>query len=110
VEEEAREHLVTSPDGRLRWRYSRPAVVTGYSELCTAPPPPSVIRVPALLIHASRFGLVREEQCREYADVLGDRLEVLGVTGGHVVYWDAYEETATAIESFLFRHARVTHA
>jgi lipase len=110
VEEEAREHLARSADGRLRWRYARPAVVTGYSELCTEPPPPSVIRVPALLVHASRFGLVREEQRREYAAALGNRLEILNVTGGHVVYWDAYEETATALESFIFRHTRVTHA
>lgn len=107
--EEAREHLVTSSDGQLRWRYSRPAAVTVYSELCTEPPPPSVVRVPALLVHASRFGLVRDEQREEYAAELGDRLELLAVSGGHVVYWDAYEETASAVESFLLRHTRVTH-
>ena len=110
LEEEAREHLVSGPDGRLRWRYSRPAVVTAYSELCTPPPPPSVVRVPALLVHASRFGLVREEQLEQYAAALEDRIELVGVTGGHVVYWDAYEETASVLESFLFRHTRVTHA
>jgi len=109
LEEEAREHLVTSPDGRLRWRYSRPAAVTAYSELCTEPPPPSVVRVPALLVHASRFGLVREEQREEYAAELGNMLELVAVPGSHVVYWDAYEETASALESFLFRHTRVTH-
>jgi lipase len=110
LEEEAREHLVSTGDGRLRWRYAREAVVTGYSELCTEPPPPSVIRAPALLVHASRFGLVRDEQLDEYAAALGDRIELVPVPGGHVVYWDAYEETASALESFLSRHARVTHA
>jgi lipase len=110
LEEEAREHLVASPDGRLRWRYSRPAAVTAYSELCTRPPPPPVIQVPAQLVHASRFGLVREEQLGEYAAALGDRLDLVAVTGGHIVYWDAYEETAGALESFLLRHTRVTHA
>ena len=110
LEEEAREHLVSSPDGRLRWRYSRPAVVTAYSELCTEPPPPSVLHVPALLVHASQFGLVRDEQLEEYAAVLGDRLELVPVPGGHVVYWDAYEETASAVETFIFRHTSVTHA
>jgi lipase len=110
LEEEAREHLVASRDGRFRWRFSRPAVVTAYSELCTQPPPPSVLQVPALLVHASEFGLVREEQLEEYAALLGDRLELVGVAGGHVVYWDAYEETASALESFLFRHTGVTHA
>jgi lipase len=110
LEEEAREHLVPGVDGRLRWRYFRPAVVTAYSELCTDPPPPSVVCVPALLVHASRFGLVREEQLEQYAAALSDRLEIVGVSGDHIVYWDAYEETASVLESFLFRHTRVTHA
>jgi lipase len=104
VEEEAREHLTPSPDGRLRWRYCRPAVVTAYSELCTQPPPPGVLSVPALLVHASQFGLVREEQLDEYSAALGDRLEVVAVPGGHIVYWDAYEQTAETVEQFLIRH------
>ena len=102
VEEEAREHLVVSPDGRLRWRYCRSAVVSAYGELCTEPPPPSVLQVPALLVHASVFGLVREEQLVTYVGELGDRLDVVAVPGGHIVYWDAYEQTADAIEKFLF--------
>jgi lipase len=109
LEEETREHLVASQDGRLRWRYSRPAAASVYSELCTEPPPPAVVRVPALLVHAAQFGLVREEQREAYAAELGDRLELVAVPGGHVVYWDAYEDTASALESFLIRHVRVTH-
>ena len=110
LEEEAREHLAPSRDGRLRWRHCAPAVVTGYSELCTEPPPPSVIAVPALLLYATEFGLVRLEQVEEYVAALGDRLEVVEVAGGHVVYWDAYEQTAEQVEKFLIRHTRVTHA
>jgi lipase len=110
LEEEAREHLVSGPDARLRWRYCRSAVVTAYGELCTAPPPPTVLPGPALLVHASQFGLVRKEQLAEYVQQLGDRLDVVAVPGGHVVYWDAYEQTANAIEEFLSRHSSVTHA
>ena len=33
------------------------------------------IGVPALLVHAEWFGLVREEQLEEYAHALGDRPE-----------------------------------
>jgi lipase len=110
VEEEAREHLAASPDGRLRWRFCRATAVTVYSELCTEPPlPPPVIDVPALLVHAEWFGLVREEQLEEYAQALRDRLEVVAVPGGHIVYWDAYEETATAIAKFLMCHSDVSH-
>ena len=110
VEEEAREHLVPSPDRRLRWQFCRAAVVTAYSELCTEPPPPSALRVPALLVHAAQFGLVRDEQLDEYASALGDQLELVAVPGGHVVYWDAFEQTADAIEKFLLRHGHVSHA
>ena len=110
VEEEAREHLTSSPDGRLRWRCSRAAVATMYSELCREPPPPTVLDgIPTLLVHASHFGLVREEQLEEYEGVLGGGLEAVAVDGGHIVYWDAYEETADAVEKFLIRHRDVSH-
>jgi lipase len=101
LEEEMREHLELSADARLRYRYCRPAVVTAYGELCTEPPPPTVLPTPALLAHASQFGLVREEQLEQYERELGDRLEVVAVPGGHIVYWDAFEETADALERFL---------
>ena len=110
VEEEAREHLAPARDGRLRWRFSRAAAATIYSELCTEPPPPSALCAPALLVHASRFGLVREEQLAEYVAELADRLEVVAVPGGHIVYWDAYEQTADAVEKFLIRDEAATHA
>ena len=106
LEEEAREHLEPSADGLLRWRCARAAVATMYSELCLEPPPPTVLEgIPSLLVHASHFGLVREEQLTAYEDALGDGLEVVGVDGGHVVYWDAFGETAAAIERFLTRQA-----
>jgi lipase len=111
VEEEAREHLASSADGRLRWRCSRAAVATMYSELCREPAPAAVLDgIPSLLVHGSHFGLVREEQLEEYGRVLGDGLEIVGVEGGHIVYWDAYEETAEAVEKFLIRHQAVSQA
>ncbi|HEX6700755.1 MAG TPA: alpha/beta hydrolase [Gaiellaceae bacterium] len=97
LEEEMREHLVAGADGRLRHRYCRSAVIAGYSEMCSEPPPPDTLRVPAMLVHAPEFGLVREEHLDAYAS----RADILAVTGGHVVYWDAYEETAYALEEFL---------
>ena len=97
LEEEMREHLVPDPDGRLRYRYCRPAVIAAYSELCAEPPPPGTLRAPALLVYAPEFGLVRDEHLEAFAG----HAEVLAVPGGHVVYWDAYEETAAALERFL---------
>ena len=101
LEEEAAEHLVRHADGRFRFRYCQSAVVSMYGELCTPPPPPETLTVPTMLLHASEFGLVREEQLDAYRAALADRLEIVAVTGGHIVYWDAYDETADAVERFL---------
>lgn len=101
LEEENREHLVLHPDGKYRFRYCQAAVVSMYSELATPPPPPETLRVPTLLLYARDFGLVRHAQLEEYERALGDRLRVVDVPGGHIVYWDAYEETADAIDEFL---------
>ena len=101
VEQEVREHLAVGRDGQHRYRYCRSAAVSLYSELCTPPPAPETLRSPALLVHADRFGLVRDDQLDLYRRALGERLRVVPVHGGHVVYWDAYEETADALERFL---------
>jgi lipase len=101
LEEEMREHLVQHRDGRFRYRYCQSAVVSMYGELCTPPPPPETLRVPTMLLHSIDFGLVRDDQIDAYAAALGDLLDVVVVRGGHMVYWDAYEETADAVVRFL---------
>jgi lipase len=101
LEEENREHLVQHDDGKFRFRYCQAAVVSMYGELCTPAPAPETLRVPALLVHSSDFGLVREDQLHEYQRVLGDEIDVVEVSGGHNVYWDAFDETAAAVERFL---------
>jgi lipase len=101
LEEENREHLVRHSDGKFRFRYCQSAVVSMYAELCTPPPPPETLRVPTLLVHAGEFGLVREDQLEEYEGALGGLIEVVEVPGGHIVYWDAYKETADAVQRFL---------
>jgi lipase len=99
--EDAREHLVGTPDGRLRYRRCPSAVVSVYGELCTTPPPAETLGVSTLLVHAPAFGIVLDEQLGSYRQALGDRLDVVEVPGGHMVYWDAYAETADAVERFL---------
>ena len=101
LEEDMAEHLVQGADGRYRFRYCQSTVVSLYGELCTPPPPPESLRCPTLLLYAPAFGLVRHEQVEAYKAALGDRLEVVTVPGGHMVYWDAYDETVDAVERFL---------
>jgi lipase len=101
LEEENREHLVRHADRRYRFRYCQSAVVSMYGELTTPPPPPETLRAPTLLVHARDFGLVRADQIEAYRTGLGERIEIVDVPGGHIVYWDAFEETADAVERFL---------
>jgi lipase len=101
LEEEMREHLVRHRDGRFRFRYCQSAVVSLYGELCTPPPPPETLRRPTLLLHAGQFGLVREDQVDAWAAALGDLVRIVEVPGGHIVYWEAYDRTADAVQAFL---------
>lgn len=101
VEEDVREHLERSPDGRLRYRYCQSAVVTAYSELSTEPPRYDRLRVPTLLVVGASSYLVLDEQTYGYREALGDLLEVVTVGGGHMVTWDAWAETGAALDAFL---------
>jgi lipase len=101
LEDENHEHLVQHADGKFRFRYCQAAVVSMYGELCTPAPPPETVRVPTLLVHAGQFGLVRDDQLETYESALGDLIRVVEVSGGHIVYWDAFDETADAVDAFL---------
>lgn len=101
LEEEMDEHLIEHPDGRYRFRYCQSTVVSLYGELTTPPPPPEALEAPTLLLYADAFGLVHDHQVEAFRRALRDRLEVVTVPGGHMVYWDAWEETAEAVERFL---------
>lgn len=101
LEEEMREHLVEGVDGLFRFRYCQSAVVSLLGELCTPPPPAETLAAPTLLLYAHAFGLVTDEQVDAYRAALGDRLQVVTVPGGHLVYWESFEQTADAVEAFL---------
>ena len=97
LEEEMGEHLVQRPDGRWEYRYCPSAAIVFYSDLTSDPPPPDTLTMPALLVYAPEFGLVREEQ----VEALRPQAEVVPVPGGHIVYWDSFDETAAAVRGFL---------
>ncbi|HZC30620.1 MAG TPA: alpha/beta hydrolase [Gaiellaceae bacterium] len=87
-------HVDTLDDGRVRRRTSQDAVVSIYRELATKPPPPDVLTIPTLLVHAPAYGLVRAEHL-----VYGS--EALAVEGMHMVMWSVFDDVATAVEAFL---------
>jgi lipase len=85
-------HVDHLPDGRVRRRTSQAAVVSIYGGLATDPPPPP--RVPTLLLYAPDYGLVRDEDVRQYE-------HVVTVPGGHMIMWSEFDATADAVEAFL---------
>ncbi len=100
IDEEFREHLIQGDAGRLRFRYSQAAVVAALGELSQPPPEWQLLQVPALLV----VGADTDVTIPAVVDALRTELaglEVVTVPGRHVVLWDAYEETANAIETFL---------
>lgn len=53
------------------------------------------------MILGSDESVVGPRQLDRYGRALGERLHVVRVPGGHVVLWDAFEETLGAVRSFL---------
>ena len=69
--------------------------------MATGPPAFDRVRVPTLLVLGSRSKLVSGGELEAYRDELGDLLEVVVVPGGHILLWDAYDETARVVRDFL---------
>ncbi len=92
LEREMDEHLVRGEDGRFRYRYCKSAVVAAWGEMATEPPPPP--NVPTLVVLGAESWL-------RLPEAWAGRGEVITVAGGHSLLWDAFEETATAIDRFL---------
>jgi len=99
LEEEVEQHVETGPEGRLRFRYSQAVAGTLFAELA-APPPPAP-SCPTLIVVAEETEYTTPPDVDRLREALGDRLSVRRVPGDHIVLWDAYEETAAAIEEFL---------
>jgi lipase len=100
LDDEFPEHLERSNDGRLRFRYSRAAVIAAYGEMAKAPPLGRVT-APALLIRGEETWVLPPELVATTRDLYAGDLETLDVPGGHILMWDALEETLAAVERFL---------
>ena len=99
VVESDRAHMEPGPDGRLRYRYCKSAVIAAWSIM--ASPPPAPARVPTLFVLGADSWLTVPDQIEAYRARLGDLVEVVTVPGGHTVYWDALDETRQALADFL---------
>jgi len=93
------DHLEPGPDGRLRYRYCKSAVIAAWSIMASAPPPPA--EVPTLMVLGADSWLTLDEHADTYRAALGDDFTLVTVPGGHTVYWDALDETSEALATFL---------
>jgi lipase len=100
VDVEIAEHLVRGDDGRYRFRFHPPAVVTGWGEVC-APLPPLEATCPALLVIATQAQLVTPQVEAGLAALFGELLTTVRIDCGHMLYWERFDETAAAVGEFL---------
>jgi lipase len=100
LDEDFRAHLEPSPDGRLRSRFTRSAVVAAWGEM-SVPPPQQPLEVPLLVASAREAEVCPPFLVEAYRETAGALLESTLLPGGHIVMWDALTETADAIERFL---------
>ncbi len=101
VEEDIREQLVRGDDGRIRFDYSPAVVAAGYLAIAPLPAPWERAGVPTLIVAGLASKFVSVGEVEHYRAGLGDELSVVIVPAGHSVLWDAFDETAEAIEQFL---------
>jgi lipase len=88
-------------DGRWRLRFCRSTVVAAWSEMAREPVPLGGFQGELLLVPALHDGMVGEHVVEWLRNDLDSRLTVHGLEAGHVVYWDAFDETAAVLRRFF---------
>jgi pimeloyl-ACP methyl ester carboxylesterase len=100
LEEDFGAHLAQAEDGRWRPRFSRACVIGLWGEMSRVPPQRR-LEVPLLLARAVQADVCPPVLVEAYRETVGELLETTELPGGHIVFWDALEETGAAIERFL---------
>jgi pimeloyl-ACP methyl ester carboxylesterase len=101
VRAEVAEQLVEGADGRFRFDYSPAVVAAAYLAIAPLPSPWERAAIPTLIVAGLASKFVSVGEVEHYRAVLGEKLQVVVVPAGHSVLWDAFDETADAIEGFL---------
>ncbi len=99
VAEDVPGQLELGEDGLWRGRYARSAVVAAYGEMAKRPALDKVA-APTLLIRGHDSEVVPEAAVGMVQAAMPS-CEVVTVPGGHIVMWDAFAETASAMLAFL---------
>jgi lipase len=100
IAEEIAAHLVEGDDGRYRFRFHKPAIVTGWGEM-SYPLPDALPAVPALIVVCDKADIVTPEALAGLKALLGEHLQVEHLDSGHMLYWEAFDATASLVTDFL---------
>lgn len=100
IADEIAEHLVEGDDGRFRFRYSKPAVVTGWGEM-SAPLPAAVEPVPTLVVVCDDAEIVTPAALAGLHHLFGEHLTEAHLASGHMLYWERFDDTAALVTGFL---------
>jgi lipase len=100
-DEDVAEHAVRGHDGRYRFRLCPSAAVTAWSEMARAPVALGGCTVPLHLIAAGQAPYVTDATRAWLRADLGDAFSEVTIDAGHMLYWDAFEETVGHARRFL---------
>jgi pimeloyl-ACP methyl ester carboxylesterase len=101
VKAEVRDQIVRDDEGRFRFDYTPAAVAAAYLAIAPLPGPWERRGIPTLIVAGLASKFVSVGEVEHYRAALGNKLQVVVVPAGHSVLWDAFDETADAIERFL---------
>jgi esterase len=101
VRAEIGDQIVEDDEGRFRFDYSPEVVAAAYLAIATLPSPWERAGIPTLIVAGLASKFVSVGEVEHYRAALGDKLQVVVVPAGHSVLWDAFDETADALERFL---------
>ena len=100
-DEDVDDHAEQGEDGRFRFRYCASAAVTAWSEMAG---PVVDLREFAGTVHlvtAAQAPYVRDSTREWLSGDLGDRFSETVIDSTHMLYWDAYDETAAEVAASL---------
>jgi lipase len=95
---DAAEHHLVLDDGRYRLRFCPQAEVVGWTEMARPAPSP---RCPILVITAGQADYVTDVVRHALRAGAGDGFSEVVLDCDHMVFWDAFDETAAAVRGFL---------
>jgi lipase len=101
VKTEVREQIVQDGEGRFRFDYTPEVVAAAYLAIAPLPSPWERAGIPTLIVAGIASKFVSVGEVEHYRASLGNKLQVVVVPAGHSVLWDAFDETADAVERFL---------